>query len=187
MAQPSPPAAPSQTQLLQDPQDHYELKKVLGRGSFGAVYVAVRKADNEEVAVKRLEVRCLKISCVVCVCFFVSFAMLFVSRRQRGLFLWTFFFFFFFFFFGGFFARALVTRCDLVDDAAHLDCIAYVQSYALLSTAHCLHPRWHSTSCRQRKAKKNLFFFFFFFVLLFVCVIFLNVSDSIVYKSISNL
>jgi len=53
----STPAPASATQLLCDPQDHYELKKVLGRGSFGAVYVAVRKADNVEVAVKRLEVR----------------------------------------------------------------------------------------------------------------------------------
>jgi serine/threonine protein kinase len=56
----STPAPASATQLLCDPQDHYELKKVLGRGSFGAVYVALRKADNVEVAVKRLEVRTKK-------------------------------------------------------------------------------------------------------------------------------
>jgi serine/threonine protein kinase len=96
MAQPSPPAAPSQTQLLQDPQDHYELKKVLGRGSFGAVYVAVRKADNEEVAVKRLEVnrRRNKRCCVVYVVLLCSLARVVVLRW--GCFLFFFFFFFLF-------------------------------------------------------------------------------------------
>jgi serine/threonine protein kinase len=93
MAQPSPPAAPSQTQLLQDPQDHYELKKVLGRGSFGAVYVAVRKADNEEVAVKRLEVIQFKLRCELC---FSLFVLLLPLRRCAAMGLFPFFFFFFF-------------------------------------------------------------------------------------------
>jgi serine/threonine protein kinase len=42
---------------MHDPQQDYDLKKVLGRGSFGAVYFAIRKEDQQECAVKRLEVR----------------------------------------------------------------------------------------------------------------------------------
>mmetsp|Transcript_7001 Transcript_7001/g.12252 ORF Transcript_7001/g.12252 Transcript_7001/m.12252 type:complete len:832 (-) Transcript_7001:26-2521(-) len=46
----------SETAVMHDPQQDYDLKKVLGRGSFGAVYFAIRKADGKECAVKRLEV-----------------------------------------------------------------------------------------------------------------------------------
>jgi hypothetical protein len=34
----------SETAMMHDPQQDYDLKKVLGRGSFGAVYYAIRFA-----------------------------------------------------------------------------------------------------------------------------------------------
>ena len=80
-------APPSSTQKLSDPQEAYDLRKVLGRGSFGAVYYAVRKADGMECAVKRLEVslahavaspaparlRCWRFLIFSCLCFFFFF------------------------------------------------------------------------------------------------------------------
>ena len=57
-------APASATQLMHDPQEDYDLRKVLGRGSFGAVYFAVRKQDGLECAVKRLEVRRALLRCV---------------------------------------------------------------------------------------------------------------------------
>eukprot|EP00179_Madagascaria_erythrocladioides_P001495 CAMPEP_0198315580 /NCGR_PEP_ID=MMETSP1450-20131203/5803_1 /TAXON_ID=753684 ORGANISM="Madagascaria erythrocladiodes, Strain CCMP3234" /NCGR_SAMPLE_ID=MMETSP1450 /ASSEMBLY_ACC=CAM_ASM_001115 /LENGTH=157 /DNA_ID=CAMNT_0044018701 /DNA_START=124 /DNA_END=593 /DNA_ORIENTATION=+ len=46
----------SETALISDPTKDFELKKLLGRGSFGSVYYALRRPNMDEVAVKRLEV-----------------------------------------------------------------------------------------------------------------------------------